>query len=406
MEIDILFYFGCILFAGFAIEHISRRWFIPSVCGYLLLGAILGPSFANLLTDDFIVQSQPIVDSALALIAFIVGGSIQFKKVRELGKEIFKITLYQAQLTFLLVALVSFILFPSIITNPTTLPDTLFFSSLALFLGALASTTDPASILSVIHEYRAKGRFTLTILSIVAIDDAIAILNFILAFIIIYVFFGSESNSLTFFAFLLFDEIILSVLLGGVAGVFVLYSLRNEKNRGRMLLSIFGMILIVFSLAEVLGANPFLGVMLLGMIIGNFYERSSQIYKAIEEYFEELLFILFFIISGAHFNVHIVLSVWTLLVVYLLARGTGKIVGSYLGGNDFSPVVRKNIGLALLPQGSVSLGLALLIVQQEAFKEVGVVVLNIMIASTIFNQIIGSILAKRALIIADEVKVR
>ncbi|MEJ2468841.1 MAG: cation:proton antiporter [Campylobacterales bacterium] len=174
----LLFWIGFLFLVGYVSGVLSERFRLPKVTGYLLVGLLLSPSVSGLLPPVFMEKSEAIVHFALAVVAFMIGGSLKLEKVRKLEKSIVAIMLAEAELAFFFVAAGMMALLPFVYAVSPYTQGAEHSLMVPLFLGAISAATAPAAVLAVIHQYRARGPLTLTLLGVVATDDAAALINF------------------------------------------------------------------------------------------------------------------------------------------------------------------------------------------------------------------------------------
>lgn len=401
-----LFWIGLLLLLGYLAGILSNRFRLPRVSGYILIGVLLSPSLTHLLPKSFLSHTETIVHFSLAVIAFMIGGSLKFENIKKLKKTIFSVMFAASEMTFVIVSLGFFFLLPNLgleIFSFNSWKEYLFIS---LFLGAIGAATAPAAILAVIHQYKAKGPLTTTLLGVVAMDDAIALINFSLVLSIATMMQGNGTSSIALSILEPFYEISLSLLLGGVAGWIQSIHIKKLHQESSLIISTFGILLIIYALAQYLGLDGLLVSMAHGLILANRTQKSDEIFKIIQAHFEEIIFVLFFIISGASVELDVLLLVWPIALLYVLLRMVGKISGSWLGAkvSNADPIIKKYAGIAQMPQAGVAIGLALILYHHPHFTNIGSLVLNTIIAATAINEIVGPYLLKRALFKAKEAK--
>lgn len=404
--LDTMILLGVVLILGILSSTFLRRAKIPKVVGFILVGIVLGPSVLGIVHEEFLEASRAIIDVALAFIAFLIGGSLRWSRIRNLGRTIFSIAFFEAEGAFIMTSAVLYATFPLLLENPTSLANWQFYSVLSLVLGAIATATAPAAVLATIHEVRAKGSLTTTILAVVAVDDSLALFNFILV--------GSLSGVILGFEHVGMTEVLIggaldiggAVLLGAVsAGALMLIEARIPGRSSKSILTL-GVSILVFGLAKEMGQDGLLAVMMLGIVFANFCESFDEVYEELSEHLEEIIFTLFFVLSGAHLDFHILSSVPLLTFVYVSARITGKMSGAYLGAalSTEESTIRRYTGLALLPQAGVAIGLALSFSSGPHLEEFGRILLNVIIAAVAVNELIGPVMVRYALKRAGETK--
>ncbi len=392
-----LLWIGLLLLAGFGSEFLAERLGLPGVSLFILTGAVLGT--LDILPAGFLEQTEIIVELALAIIGFLIGGSLQWSRLRKLGNLVFRVLFSEFYAATILVGLTTF----TIAWQFAGLPWNIALA-LALVLGSIAAATAPAATLAVVHEQRARGPLTTIVLSIVAADDGLALITFSAATAGAGMLLGYEGTLLLSLLDAL-REIGVSVLLG-LAGALVLrLVLGRVEHRESMLLPTFTIILLCAGLANFLEAGGLLACMVLGMALVNSYRHFDSIYSVISDSFESIIFTLFFIISGLHIQWDILGGAWLLALGYFMARMTGKASGAYLAArfSNADPAIRKYTGMALMPQAGVALGLALQARTRLNFPgNIEEILLSVVIATTTVSELLGPLFTRRALVLAGE----
>ncbi len=400
-----LFWIGFILVLGYISKIISDRFNLPNITVYILLGIVLSPSFSLILPKSFIEHTSWIIDLSLAVIAFIIGGSIKFKKIAQMKKSILYITLLQAELAFFITTLGLYFLLPFLVDNTSGFSDFTFYFSISIFLGALASTTAPGTTLAVIDQYKSAGLLTTSLIAIVAIDDILSILNYSFSISVYTSVLQSSQSSYLIDAFKILYHICGSMLIGYIFALFAIFLISKIHNKNTLSIAI-GNIMLVYTVSYFLEFEPLLSVMIFGLTLSNRSKYFESIFKHLEKNYMDIIFMLFFIVTGASVNLDMLFSMWSVAVIYVFFRALGKIGGSYLGAKlaHSKSKIRQNVGFALIPQEGVALGLAMLLYKELPPSQITLVVLNTILASTIIHEIVGPLLTKFALKRAGEIK--
>jgi len=271
--------------------------------------------------------------------------------------------------------------------------------------GALASPTDPTAALSIKEEYKTKGEVTTSILGIAAFDDAAGIINFSIATGIALMFFGGKAQGVGETLLHPLAEILFSVLIGFVFAVGLLWVASRVKEKGSMIVLIFGALFTCFGTAKIMGLDELLATMVLGCTVVNLAKDEEKFFVSIRDYFEEIIFIVFFVLAGAHLKPMILLNSAWIVIAFVLLRTIGKVTGVYLGGKiSNAPVkVKKYTAFGLIPQGGIVVGLALLVRGDPRFDAISALLLNIILGTTVFHEFIGPLLTEIALKKAGEI---
>ena len=392
--------FGFVLVLGYVFGGVSNLLKLPRVSGYIVAGILMSPSVLGIIDKEFLKHSDLVTHASLSVITFLIGSSLSFGKVRRLGKAILLITLGEAELAFLFVSLAMFLYL-----YLTSSADIGMLVALALLFGALASPTDPTATLAVIHEYRAKGVLTTSVLGVAALDDATGIINFVIGFsIALSLVTGHELQlSEAFLSILL--QIGGALVLGAVMGFLMYFLGEFAKERKEIVTLTIGVLFLTFALAKVLGVDELLSTMSVGIIIANFGNAWEKFERPLEDYIEDFIFTAFFVVGSALLDLSILLSSLPVVLLYVLARFSGKFSGSFLGAHlsGAPPQVKRFLAFALFPQGGIVIGLALLAYQNPDFREVGTLLVNVVIGATVLHELMGPVFSKFALQRAGEI---
>lgn len=387
---------GLATIIGYLAGKICVKIKIPAVAGYVIIGVILGPSLLNIFSETLLMNVNIISDLALAIIAFIIGAEIKLFELYKSGKKIIIIALFESLITFLIVATTIMIFFKN--------------APLALLLGAIGSATAPAATVMVIRELKSTGILTKMILSIVALDDAFALMFYALAAAVAKILIVPTVNpniiKVLFFAS---EEIFLSIVLGLIAGYIIVSLSRKSTQSENLYIINFGTLLFITGLANTLGLSALLTNMTFGIILSNFSKLSGRKLIDFVQRISPPIFIAFFVTAGAHLKISVLFSLWTVVLVFLISRIIGKIFGASLGAKvaNAEPVVKKYIGFSLLSQIGVAVGLALIVAKDFGNlgingKAIASITINVLLGSTIITEIIGPIMTKYSLTKAGE----
>lgn len=345
-----------------------------------------------------------VTDIALAIIAYVIGGSLSVSKLKRLGKSILWINFTQAFGALILSFTLILVLTPFIIGSKIPGIDLLTgYLPLALILGAISVATAPAAILAIVHEYRAKGPLTTTLLGIVALDDATAIIMYAFAGAAVISLTGVHSASLLTIVGEPIAEILGSMLLGVILGFILVRMVLLIKARESLLVVILGFIFLCTGISVELGVSPLLTNMTAGFFTVNKAKHSHDLFNALES-IEEPIFALFFTVAGAHFDLKVLKLAGLISLVIVFGRFLGKLIGTRLGATiSHAPaVVKKYLGLGLLPKAGVTVGLAFMArpLFQDAFLYD--IMINAVLGSVIINELAAPPLVQYILLKAGE----
>ncbi|WP_282036537.1 cation:proton antiporter [Saccharicrinis aurantiacus] len=402
---NVLLDIGVLLILGYTAGWMLNKIGLPKIVGYILVGVALSPNTSHLIGQDTIETTKPLMDICLAFIAFEVGGALKWSKIKIHEKEIVNITVLASIIPFILIALTVFIfgvIFPSLLPF-----GSIGNLSLALLLGVLASPTAPAATLAVIHQYKAKGKVTDTILGVVALDDAVGIILFSIVISILSMFLGDHKMVENAHLNAVY-RISMAMFLG--AGIALLMNLLSKmlqiKTEGQWIVIITSMLILCLGTSKLLQVDELLANMTLGLMIANRSNQHTKIFKVVERYTEELIFLIFFLLSGLHLDFTTIPQSIFLISIFVGLRIVGKYIGVNIGARaaKADTSIRKYTAGGLLPQAGVVIGLVLSISQNEIFSDISEVLLTTIIGATIINELIGPIITKLTLKKAGEIK--
>ncbi len=413
---DILLSIAIALFVGLLFTRLIKPIGLPAVTGYLVAGVLIGPyglgALGSLLgveglgftSMSYIEHFGVISDVALGFIAFSIGNEFRLSQLKKIGKQATVIGIVQALVAALFVDVALCVL--SVILGEEVLP-----MSVAITLGAVATATAPAATLMVVRQYKAKGKLTDILLPVVALDDAVGLIVFAVSFGIAK---GMVSGHVDVFSILVnpIVEIVLSLLLGAVMGWLFSETEKHFHSRSKRLSVSVTFVILTVALTMIhipvgpvtLSTSPLLACMMLGTVFCNVCESSEELMDRVDRWTTPL-FVLFFVISGAELE----LSVFTQLaivgigVVFILFRSLGKMIGSALSakacGCDENIV--KYLGITLLPQAGVALGMS--VTAMQLGEQEGALVRNIVLFAVLIYELVGPLLTKMALTKAGEI---
>jgi len=398
LNLDILLYTAVVIAVGLLFGKIAKYLRLPNVTGYLVGGLLIGPSVFNLL-DHTHIESLKIVSSvALGFIAFSIGNEMKFIYFRRVGTTPIIIAIFEA-LFAVLVTLIGVLLYLTIIGKMSI--EGLRF---ALVLSAIAAATAPAATIMVVRQYKAKGKLTETLLSVVAIDDSIAIVLFGIFVAIANALGTGGSNSIVMQILHPFIEIIVSLGIGFIMGILLTLGVRWFTGRGnRISLSIVIVFLTIY-LADLLDGSGLLAAMMLGATFANTSSKHEEV-NGLLYFITPPIFIMFFILSGAELDLRVLGVVGLVGIVYVLFRVIGKVFGAYVGAkvSKADPIISKYLGYALIPQAGVAIGLSL-VATQVLNPELGTQIRAIILAATLIYELTGPVITKIALEKAGDIQ--
>ncbi len=402
MTTDIALAIGIMITVGLLGGMVARRVKLPTVSGYIIVGLLLSPSVLNLVPRATVESLDIITSVGLGIIAYSIGGSLRLESMRKLGRSIAWIIPFESLGAWLIVTLVLAFLAPRILAVPgATFIDNYF--PLAFVIGAIASATAPALTLAVIHEYKAKGPFTSTLLAVVALDDAVAVIAFAIAMGIAQPLVnGAGGISLYQMLAVPFLSIVKSIGIGAAFGFALIYLAKLVKTRALLLAVVLGVILLCIGVTNVLGISLIMANMVIGFVVANRGKESEPF--TVVAGIEDVVFGVFFVLAGMHFDAGVMKIAGILGVLIFAFRFVGKYFGVRVGAKiSHAPdTVKKYLGLALLPQAGVAIGLALL--AKSAFPAFGDILVNAILGSTIIAELVAPPVTKYTVFRAGEIE--
>ena len=397
-HLNLALLFGLVILGGAFGARLFQELHIPQVVGCIIVGILLG-DVLGLITPQTIDSLEPFTMFALGLIGFMIGAELRSDVFRKYGKQFFIILFSQGIGAFLLVMVGASVVMWFVTGN--------LFTSIAvgLVLGAIASATAPAATANVLWEYKTRGPLTAAVLAIVALDDALALLLYRGAATGAKALMGTGDTSVLSTTVLLLGEIVGAIVLGFFAGVLLYFLLKFVRAEDKILEFALASLLLVVGISMIPKIDPILPAMALGITIANLMPRQSKGTFELVEKFSPPIYVSFFVLAGAHMEFGKI-APWmvAMITVYVLCRAAGKMVGSWIGARHSSApaVVRKYLGICLLPQAGVAIGLAILAGQQFN-KDLGHTIIMVVMTATFLMEILGPMLVKVGVKKAGEV---
>ena len=397
------------LVGGLMLTRLTKLMKLPAVTAYLVAGLLLGPFCIGALglkglgfnSLEQVEGLQVITQTALGFIAFTIGNEFRVSQLKATGAAAITIGILQAVITTVLVDIVLIVLslcFPNMISIPC-----------AIVLGAIASATAPAATLMVVRQYKADGPLTKLLLLVVAIDDAVGLLLFSASFGIANALANGQVSVLGVVVEPIL-EIVLSLVLGAAMGWLLNFVEQFFHSRSkRMAISVgfvfltVGMSTLQFHVGPVhISFSLLLVCMMTGTVFCNICDTSEELMERVDGWTMPLN-ILFFVISGAELDLNILVNPLTIAlgVIYIIARSAGKYFGSEISCRMTrqSKTICDNLGITLLPQAGVALGMAL----TASALPGGAMVRNVVLFAVLIYELVGPALTKRSLLAAGEI---
>ncbi|MBQ7178668.1 MAG: cation:proton antiporter [Victivallales bacterium] len=378
------------LFGGFLATRVTKLFRLPNVTAYILMGVALGPCCINAIPKSIITGTDFISDIALAFIAFSSGEFFKLDILLRNGMKLVIITIFESLIASLFVFILTFFI----------LKLSLPFS---IILAALASATAPASTMMTIRQTNASGDYVDTLLSVVALDDIVSLIAFSVAVSISMAFMGGAVNSQIIMKPIMLN--LLMIVAGGASGCIMKFMVANRRSVDNRLIISVAALLALCGIGAALGVSPLLACMTMGMVYTNLAEDDALFRQV--NYFAPPILLLFFVRSGLQFRLDTLLDIDSALagkpllligVLYFFVRILGKYAGAWLGclTTGKSNKVRNYLGLALIPQAGVAIGLAALGARIIG-GETGSILQTIIMSSSILYELVGPACAKLGL---------
>lgn len=374
--------------SGLVFNRLAKRVGLPNVTGYLVAGLLLGGSVFNVIPFETTAQLNDIVNVALGFIAFSIGGEFKLSYIRRLGSRVLTVTAFEALTAVVLVDIALLVCgFPP---------------AESIALGAIAAATAPAATLMVVRQYKADGPVTRTLLPVVAMDDAVCLMAFSISVSVAKAL--EAEGGVNYFDMIVTPiiEILGSIVLGGAIGFVQTFCLRFFKSRANRLTLVICAVLLGTALADLLGLSSLLLCMMIGAMVANLYDDLDKLLDVVDHWTPPL-FLLFFVLSGADLDLSVLPQVGLMGVLYLVFRSMGKYLGARIGSRlvGFEPNVRKYLGVALLPQAGVAIGMTTIAAVE--LPQYGGQIRAVILCATLIYELIGPVLTKIVLTRAGEI---
>ena len=425
---SILLLLSISLLMGLILSRFAKKLQLPAVTAYLVAGVLIGPYVLGQLsaklgidglgftaipngnggyTSKFLHSFAIISDVALGFIAFSIGNEFRLSQLKKIGKQATTVGILQAVITTLLVDAV-------LITMHFIMPDVLPLEA-AIILGAIASATAPAATLMVVKQYKAKGPVTDILLPVVALDDAVGLILFAVSFGVAR---GVYSGGVDVVSIVVnpIIEIVGSITLGALMGYLFSFCERFFHSRSKRLAVSVGFVLLTIALSKLhfeigsvhIGFSSLLTCMMLGTIFCNVCDFSEELMDRVDRWTAPL-FIIFFVTSGAELDLSVFANLFIVLigVAYIISRSAGKYSGALLSSKlaKCDNNIVKYLGITLLPQAGVALGMADMVKSSAEFAgtTIATIVVSITLFSVLIYELVGPALTKMALTKAGDI---
>lgn len=397
---NLILLLGLIMFLGALGGRIFQKLRIPQVVGYIVIGVFIGQSGFQLLSASVITALDPLSNVALSLIGFLIGAELKLSVIKKYGKQFIGILLFEAIVPFFVVALVVLAVAYVLTRDFTT------SLAMALVLGSISSATAPAATTDVLKENRTRGPLTMTVLGIVAMDDAVALILYAIASSAASILLGGGAGlSLGEQLISLLYEVGGSIVVGSLTGLALGQVIRNlMSDEGRILSFSLGALFLCTGLCTLLAFDNILAAMSLGFAMVNFAPAKTRETFSLVEKFTPPIYVMFFVLVGAKLNIwNVNAFVAVLAILYVMCRTLGKSVGARIGARltGAPETVRRYLPFCLLSQAGVAIGLSIAAGHDFA-TTIGPTIMLIITATTFVVQLVGPICVKHGVTKAGE----
>lgn len=402
---NILLSIAIVLLSGLIFSKIAKFCHFPNVTGYLVGGLLIGPSILGLINETTLDGLNIVCDVALGFIAVSIGANFKSSYFKKVGARPIIIALFESLMASVFV-FCAVMLFGMIAGKDKLGGEPIVF---ALVLSAIAAATAPAATLLVIKQYKAKGEVTDNLLSVVAIDDAVAlaIFGFNITFAL-QIYNHSSSGNIALSILMPFVEIIISLLIGAILGIILVLLIRWFKGRSNRICCVIAIIFVGIGVDTFLNnkfdlnTSTLLTCMMIGAALVNFSSQFNTVSTLIDR-FTPPIYMLFFVVSGADLRLNAVVAVGVLGIIYIVIRVLGKYVGALIGStiSKSGAQTKKYLGWCLLPQAGVALGLSS--IAAVSFGDIGSQIRTIILCATLIYELIGPLVVKISLTKAGEI---
>jgi len=372
-----------ILLAGVGGGKIARRYFkLPAVTGYIFAGMLLGPSVFNIIDAEVQEVLQPVNDMAIGVLAVAIGGELRFAYLRTMWGNLCRVFFTESAITFAVVSIVTGLISGSVV--------------IALILGTLSLASAPNTTMAIFREYRLKGDFPRTVLSIVALDNLICLILFGVLLGSISLILYEDNNGTAIWVQVL-GNIGLSVLIGAFLGFFLVKINKLSKNDNELLVISLGCIFLGVGVGLWLGLQPLFITMVIGFVMVNFSKRYQRFFSVLQRVDTPIL-VAFLTLAGVKIQLAQIAKVGFLGLGYVVSRFGGKIAGTYLGSGlcrGLPQGYQKHLGPALTPQAGIAVGLS--VMAERQIPQVEGQIMAVILGAVIIFEIIGPAMVKKSL---------
>ena len=388
MDLNVLTYLGIMLLAALVAGKIVKQMKLPNVTGYLVIGLLLGPHCIGILSEELVDSMDLLTELALGCIAFSIGAEFKTTFLKKVGKAPIVIGITEGLGAVMVVDTILLLLG--------------YDMTFALAIGAIASATAAASTLMIVKQYKARGPVTNTLLPVVALDDAVALIAFGMSMAIANVVSSKGTAPIGKLLVAPCIEIFGGLLFGAVLGFIMALLVKFYTGRGNRLAITIMMICLCVGVSDMVGFSSLLACMMLSTMFVNLSKFSDKIYEPLER-ITPPIYMMFFILSGASLDVTVLTSVGVVGAVYVIGRVVGKSLGAAFGAkvSKAPKVVQRWLGLTLVPQEGVAIGLATS--AGKSLPEYAARIQTVVLCGVVIYELLGPVITKTALKKAGEI---
>ena len=390
IRMDMLLKLAIIVLAGCLAGKLAKAAKLSNVFGFLLAGVFLGPSGLKLVSGQDLTSLSIVGEIAVAILAFKIGSEFVLKDMNKLGRPFMIITFAEVA---------GAVLVAFSVMHFWLKQDPVF----SLIIASIAATTAPAATIMVMRQFRSDGPVTRTLIPVAALDGVLGVFLFGIAMSIAQnVMLGVDSRLWQIVGRAML-EVFGSLVLGALLGLGLTFLARKAGDSDELLLMTIAMILASTGAAKALTMSPLLTNIVMGTVLVNLTQNANRVFFSLNN-FTPPVYLLFFTLAGASVNLRTLQGVGLIGLGYILARAAGKLLGAWTGSKvvGAEPTVQKYLGVALLPQGGLSVALAVL--AYHHLPAVGMAVIAIMVCGALLYEVAGPIMAKTAIQRAGEIR--
>jgi Kef-type K+ transport system membrane component KefB len=396
--INVLVLIGLTVFLGTSASRLFKRFKVPQVIAFIIIGFLLGDSVFGIINREFLSAFSPFNIFVLGITGFLIGGELKKEIFGKYGKQFINILFSEALLSFVLVT--AFV----VLIGNMFFDNSAFVWALGLLLGAISAATAPAATTDVLWEYKTRGPLTTTILGIVGLDDGLGLVLFAIASSITFAIVGTGAPAISSMFFHILYDIGVSVGIGILGGFLLSLIIKKISDKYGIITFSLGIIILILGISDFLECDVLLSAMTAGVFMTNYIPRKS---KEMFELISELMpapYVVFFTLFGAQLNLgNLNLPIIFIVIGYLIGRTLGKGLGANMGAriSKAPATVKKYLPWCLFSQAGVAIGLSIL--ASERFPgEIGDSIVVIITVTTFVVQIVGPLAMRIAVTGAGE----